>query len=115
MKMTRYAKAPLAAALAVVATAIPAHADDGPAGDGPRDNFLFVLHSEGINTPSVSDAIKGGYELCDQIASGVMPRTLVDEIAAHDNGLSADQADTVVATAVTWLCPQYLRQYLASR
>ncbi len=92
-----------------------AHADQGPAGDDPEDNYLYVLHSEGISASSDSDAVELGRALCGRVGTGVKPRTLMAGVADFAPGLSSDQVETVVDSAVTWLCPQYLRQYLANR
>lgn len=106
---------PLATAVAAIITATPAQADDGPAGDDPIDNYLFVLDSEGINPTNDSGAVTVGYALCDEIASGAMPRILMKSLAANEPDLSAYQVEVVVDSAVVWLCPEYLNQYLAYR
>lgn len=108
-------RAPLAVALAAIVTAIPANADEGPAGDNPEDNYLYVLDSEGINPTNDSDAVTAGYALCDQMASGARADTLMDGLAANAPDLSAEQVEVVVSSAVTWLCPRYIRQYLATQ
>jgi hypothetical protein len=105
----------LVATLAAIVTAIPAHADKGPAGDNPEDNYLYVLTSEGINASSDSDAVELGLALCGRVATGVKPRTLMAGVADFAPTLTSYQAEAVVDSAVVWLCPNYLRQYLASR
>jgi hypothetical protein len=100
---------------AAIVTAIPAHADDGPAGDNPEDNYLYVLHSEGISASSDSDAVELGLALCGRVATGVKPRTLMAGVAEFAPGLSGEEVEVVVDSAVVWLCPQYIRQYLADR
>jgi len=106
-------KSLLIATLAAIVTAIPAHADKGPAGDNPEDNFLFVLHSAGI-TPG-SHAVEGGLGLCSNISRGVKPRSLMAEVAKLSPELSSVQAETVVDSAVVWLCPQFIAAYLRAR
>ena len=108
-------KSLLVATLAVLVTAIPAHADKGPAGDDPKDNYLFVLRSEGITWRSNSEAVEGGIGWCSNIARGVKPRVLMAEQARLAPALSSYQAEVLVDSAVTWLCPQYIRWYLANR
>ena len=56
-----------------------------------------------------------GYEICGDIASGVMPRTAMAKLDANAPGLNSEQAETVVDSAVAWLCPEYIGQYLANR
>ena len=106
----------LVATLAAIVTAVPAHAD-GPAGpdSGPEDNYLYVLRSEGINASSDSDAVELGLALCGRVATGVKPRTLMAGVADFAPTLTSVQAEVVVDSAVVWLCPDYLRQYLAGR
>lgn len=108
-------KSLLVATLAVVVTAIPAHADKGPAGDDPKDNYLFVLRSAGITWRSDSEAVEGGIGWCSNIARGVKPRVLMAEQAKLAPKLSSVQAETVVDSAVVWLCPQYNLWYIANR
>lgn len=108
-------KSLLVATLAATVTAIPAHADEGPAGDNPKDNYIYVLHSEGINASSDSGAVELGLALCGRVATGVKPRTLMAGVADFAPTLTSYQAEAVVDSAVTWLCPQYIRRYLANR
>ena len=105
----------LIATLAAVLTAIPAQADKGPAGDDPKDNYLFVLRSEGITWRSDTEAVEGGIGWCSNIARGVEPRELMAEQAKLAPALSPYQAEVLVDSAVTWLCPQYIHWYLANR
>ena len=56
-----------------------------------------------------------GYEICGDIASGVMPRTAMAKLDANAPGLNSEQAETVVDSAVIWLCPQYTLWYTANR
>lgn len=108
-------KSLLVATLAVVVTAIPAHADKGPAGDNPEDNYLYVMNGAGIVHRSDSDSVTAGYAVCDNIARAVMPRSMMNEVAVLAPKLSAKQAETVVDSAVVWLCPQYTLWYTANR
>ncbi len=105
----------LVAILAAIVTAIPAHSEEGPAGDNPEDNYLYVLDSEGITASSDSGAVDLGLALCGRVATGVEPSRLIAGVADFAPTLTSDQAEVVVDSAVTWLCPEYLRQYLASR
>ena len=104
----------LVATFAAIVTAIPAHADKGPAGDNPEDNYLYVLASEGITWRSDSEAVEGGIGWCSNIARGVKPRVLMAEQVKLAPALSPYQAKVLVDSAVTWLCPQYIRWYLAN-
>ena len=103
------------ALVATLVTAIPAHADNGPAGDNPEDNYLYILADDGIHPANDSEAVALGYEICDDIASGMMPRKAMAKLDASTPRLNAEQAETVVDSAVAWLCPEYIGQYLANR
>lgn len=105
----------LVATLAAIVTSIQAHADKGPAGDDPRDNFLYVLEYEEIHPASDSEAIALGYEICSDIASGVMPRTAMAKLDADAPGLNSYQSEIVVDSAVTWLCPEYSLWYINNK
>lgn len=108
-------RALFAAALAIAVTAIPAHADKGPAGDDPEDNYIFVLRSEGITFRSDSEAVDVGIGVCSNIGRGVKPRAMMAEVARLASALSSYQVEVLVDSAVTWLCPQYIRWYVANR
>ena len=105
----------LIATLAAVLTATPAHADRGPAGDNPEDNYLFVLNSEGINASSDSGAVELGLALCRSFATGGKPRNLMAGVAEFAPTLTSYQAETVVDSAVVWLCPQFIAAYLRAK
>ena len=108
-------KSLLAAALAAIITAIPAHGDDWDYWDDPEGAYLSVLAENGITHPSDSQSLASGYYVCENIARGMMPRAVENDVAKNAPKLSGYQAEVIVATAVAWLCPEYGSWYIDNR
>ena len=49
------------------------------------------------------------------LASPRLQRTAMAKLDANAPGLNSEQAETVVDSAVIWLCPQYTLWYTANR
>jgi hypothetical protein len=81
-------------------------------GQARADNpaYLNTLHDAGINTPRGEYELKEwGWEVCELRARGKPPRQWVEQSVFQDAlhppyGLSIDQANFIVDTAVKYLC-----------
>lgn len=99
----------LVATLTGVGVALPSPAGAITPDQWGMDDGLGVV-------PRVVDsgAVQLGRALCGRVGT-VKPRTLMAGVADFAPTLNPLQVETVVDSAVAWLCPQYLRQYLANR
>jgi hypothetical protein len=82
------------------------------AGSAQADTQSYLKHLKdaGINTPRGElDVLEGGWEVCELIARGFPPKTVMQEGLYNSGrkphyGLTPEQADTVYHFAVADLC-----------
>ncbi|MEX3738661.1 MULTISPECIES: DUF732 domain-containing protein [Mycolicibacterium] len=92
-----------ALALTCLGTAAPSKADS--------QSYIDKLHDAGINLPRGDNEMKEwGWEICALFALGTAPDKVRDQAVYNSGsgpqyGMTVEQADTIVNSAVTDLCP----------
>jgi hypothetical protein len=96
---------PLALAALAIASAAPAHADDGdPVG------FIRSLKIDGVPYQTAFDAIHFGYVVCHTIDQGYTPARLANEAIANGTTYTPYQLHLLIGDAVRFLCPQHANE-----
>jgi uncharacterized protein DUF732 len=93
---------PLAALVATVALAAPAHAD--PADDA----FLAALTNAGITYRDPANAIKAGQKVCDLANSGTSQLDIVRDIRDLNPSFTMTKAAKFANAAASAYCPERL-------
>ena len=95
----------LLGAVAVIASAAPAHADPDSGADAA---FLTSLQAVGLTFASNEQAIAAGRAVCGLIDNGSSGLQVVKQAKADNPGLSMDGAAQFAALAANSYCPQQL-------
>jgi hypothetical protein len=92
----------LASAVALVGTAIPAHAD------GDDDAFLAALNKAGITYQNPDRAVKAGQKVCDLANSGTSQLDIIRDVHELNPAFTTAKAAVFVQTAASIYCPERL-------
>jgi hypothetical protein len=92
----------LASVVALVSTAIPAHADPGD------DAFLSALNQAGITYRDPDHAIKAGQKVCDLASSGTSQLDIIRDIRDLNPAFTMASAAKFAKAAATAYCPDLL-------
>lgn len=77
---------------------------------GDEAGFLASLHSAGITYSSPEWAIKFAKAVCVSMSDGEPGPQMVDELKSQNPGLTNDQANSFLAIAAKYHCPQQLNR-----
>jgi len=92
----------LASIVALIGTAIPAHADSDD------DAFLAALTNAGISYHDPDHAIKAGQKVCDLANSGTSQLDIIRDIRDLNPGFTMVSAAKFAKAAASVYCPERL-------
>ncbi|WP_406816875.1 DUF732 domain-containing protein [Mycobacterium sp. M23085] len=92
----------LASAVALLATALPAHADSDD------DAFLAALTKAGITYQNPDRAIKAGQKVCDLANSGTTELDIIKDVHELNPAFTIAKAARFVQAAASIYCPDRL-------
>jgi hypothetical protein len=94
--------ASVATAFGIGPLAAPAHADVDDV-----DGYVGVLNHEGIDTSNRAAVVHMGREVCNAFDHGLTLNSILSAISSENTGYTNDEAEWIVAAAVTKLCPNH--------
>jgi hypothetical protein len=92
----------LLSAVALVGTAVPAHAD------GDDDAFIAALNKAGITYKSPDRAIKAGQKVCDLANAGTSEAEIIKDLHELNPAFTMGKAAEFVQAAASVYCPDRL-------
>jgi hypothetical protein len=85
----------------VLAVPTPAHADPDDV-----DGYIAVRNHEGIDTTARASVVHTGREVCQSFDQGITLHPILSAVMTS-GGYTKDEAEWIVAAAVTKLCPNH--------
>lgn len=107
------ARVALVTSVALVALAIPAHADPSPSPSPAPDPaadalFLSELKDAGLTFQDPAAAIAAGKTVCELVDSGHSDQEIVNNLQLRNPGFTGNGAAKFTAIAAGSYCPKYL-------